>query len=291
MWDIVEVDKWNSALSNYPAAISVREKDQNKTDLVELEKFVFSELPAIVKSRDQPHITKEEYCKLVKWKLKRGKWRPRLQKFADESEETAVREASTEAFKLLEEKEIKKAIQKLVTLRGCGPATASVILNVADSSLPFMSDELLLAALGQANKYTVKVYLELKDAVQKKMAELSKENSEKEWTAIDIERAVFANHHNVASANGHHKEDPETDGMKTISSVPKKDPKHDEKSIEEDKYAETPEKAKVKSPRVSKKTPSKRKASPEAPKESVELDRKTRPSSIRKSKRTRRQAQ
>lgn len=151
---------WTKALTGYPAAISMREKDQNKPDLVELDTFVFNELPLLVKAREPPSITHEEYCKVMKWKLKRGKWRPRLQKFADETSDEEIRKASAEAFKLLEEKEVKGAIDALTTLKGCGPATASSLLAAVDSLVPFMSDELLAATSTTPNKYTTKVRFE-----------------------------------------------------------------------------------------------------------------------------------
>ena len=39
----------------------------------------------------------------VDWKLKRGKWRPRLQGFAKDVHPAAIAEASTQAFKALED--------------------------------------------------------------------------------------------------------------------------------------------------------------------------------------------
>ncbi|CAN8076881.1 unnamed protein product [Agarophyton chilense] len=288
MWESTDVDKWAGALSSYPAAIAMREKDQNQKDLVQLEEFVFSELPAMVKSRDPPHITKEEYGKLVRWKLKRGKWRPRLQKFADEIEDDAVREASTEALALLEKKEVKKALQKLATLRGCGPATASVILSAVEPTLPFMSDEILAAVLGQPSKYTVKVYVELMDAVQKKMSELSKKDSSKEWTAINIENAIFANHHNASKANGLHSDIPESEAKKKVSKDPTKEAEAKEKDGEKKEASQ--EHMKEKAPKSPNKSVMKRKASEETPKDSIEVNHETRASRIRRSKRTRRQS-
>lgn len=151
------MEGWKKALSYYPNALSAREELPRKNGLKSLDDFVFTELGRSVKSRDPQHITKEEYCKLVTWKLKRGKWRPRLQKFANETEDSHIRKVSSEAFGLLKKNDIKGAIQALVTIKGCGPATASAVLNAVDSSVPFMSDELLIAVFEGAEKYTVKV--------------------------------------------------------------------------------------------------------------------------------------
>lgn len=164
MWSLQNLEAWKKALSYYPNALSAREKLPRKDGLKSLDEFAFTELDKLVKSRDPPYITKEEYCKLITWKLKRGKWRPRLQKFANETEDSGIRKATSEAFLLLEKKEIKKAIQALVAVRGCGPATASAILSAVDHSVPFMSDELLISVFESADKYTVKVSLQLKPA-------------------------------------------------------------------------------------------------------------------------------
>jgi hypothetical protein len=56
-------------------------------------------LGAEVRRRDHLYITKAELTKLVQWKLTRGKWRPRLLKFAEEQDDSVVRAASQTAFK------------------------------------------------------------------------------------------------------------------------------------------------------------------------------------------------
>ena len=59
-------------------------------------------------------------------------------------------------------------------MQGVGPATASAMLAVADPSLPFMSDEAMVAALPKPHRYTAKEYLQLLEALRNKAAKLSK---------------------------------------------------------------------------------------------------------------------
>ena len=61
-------------------------------------------------------------------------------------------------------------------LQGVGPATGSAILSAFDSSIPWMSDEAMAAALGSKD-YTVKKFKELLDALRKKAAKLTSEGA------------------------------------------------------------------------------------------------------------------
>lgn len=137
-------------------------------DLPDLDAFVFTELPSRLASRPAHQLAHEEYARLVTWKLKRGKWRPRLQKFADSLAEHDVASATGEAFAMLSPKLSEdldltevgeaavRALKMLLPLSGCGPATASAVLAAASPRVPFMSDELLNAAFGE-RKYTQSV--------------------------------------------------------------------------------------------------------------------------------------
>lgn len=161
MWDSLP-SQWANHLSAYPNSIKTRELSENKSDLVSLDNFIWSELGAQVHSasRAHPHITAAEYVRIVRWKLKRGKWRPRLQSMADALDDAQVVAASTKAFATLKMGKLRDALKPLVELRGCGPATASAILGAVDEQVPFMSDELLQEATGE-RKYTMSVCLYL----------------------------------------------------------------------------------------------------------------------------------
>lgn len=191
MWNALP-ETWTSSHTRYPSALKARATLPKRADLPSHDTYLWTHLPSLIASRTPPHITSSEYSRLVRWKLQRGKFRPRLQAYADVLTDSEVIPASTAAFSALEDRNVRNALRPLLLLRGCGPATASAVLAAADTSVPFMSDELLLAADGE-RRYTVPVYLRLIDRVRAKAASLSKQaKGLQKWTARDVECAVFA---------------------------------------------------------------------------------------------------
>ncbi|KAI7747574.1 hypothetical protein M8C21_010288 [Ambrosia artemisiifolia] len=183
---VSDVKQWKEALSSYDTTIN----SMNKPDLVSLDYFYTKELPSIIHQRNpNPYITTPELSKLMKWKLTRGKWRPRLLDFVSSIDEETVKSASEKAFKSLPE--VSKAISELTVLKGVGPATASAVLAAyAPDVAPFMSDEAMVAALGNSKDYTLKQYLVFVDKLQAKAKELSAEGEV--FTPSDVERALWS---------------------------------------------------------------------------------------------------
>jgi len=86
---------------------------------------------------------------------------------------------------------ISRAITELTVLKGVGPATASAVLAAyAPDVAPFMSDEAMVAALGNAKEYTLKQYLAFADKLQAKAKELTV--GEESFTPSDVERALWS---------------------------------------------------------------------------------------------------
>lgn len=150
---------YDEAIAEKGAAATTLGKAGDSSDtLQELEKRTWSDLPRTMAGRHPPHMCRDEYARLVGWKLRRGKWRPGLQRYAEELSDATVVDASTRAFRLLADasRAVGKVIGPLLELRGCGPATASAVLATMSSQFPFMSDELLMVATGE-RKYTKRV--------------------------------------------------------------------------------------------------------------------------------------
>jgi hypothetical protein len=185
-------DEWNRYLAEYGRALetvpATPPRGRNPKSLAEWESYVWEELPETLSQRDPAYITQEELSNITTWKLKRGKWRPRLQALVNGNDDEAVREASADAFEHAEA-DPGAAIDALCGLKGVGPATSAAVLAILRSDVAFMSDELLLAIpkLNGQLKYTKKVFLTLLDESRKKAAELGED-----WTPKKVERACFA---------------------------------------------------------------------------------------------------
>lgn len=181
-----DVTLWKEALSSYKTRID----SLNKPNLSSLDDFYRVQLPLLIHQRNpNPYITTPELSKLMQWKLTRGKWRPRLLDFVSSLDESVVKSASQKAFQSLPD--ISKAISELTVLKGVGPATASAILAAfAPEVAPFMSDEAMVAALGNSKDYTLKQYLTFASKLQSKAEELTSE--EFAFTPSDVERALWS---------------------------------------------------------------------------------------------------
>ena len=82
-------------------------------------------LPKNIHSRkdNKVYLTHEEIVQVTKWKLMRGKARPRLIDLVRINTELAVKQATQKAFRKLPN--LSSAITALTNLKGIGPATAS----------------------------------------------------------------------------------------------------------------------------------------------------------------------
>ncbi|WVZ60426.1 hypothetical protein U9M48_010448 [Paspalum notatum var. saurae] len=182
---------WRAALAAYDRRLAALDKP----DLVAVDCFYRHDLPALLRRRDpDPFLAKPELVRLLQWKLSRGKWRvlvarPRLMDFVKGLDDAVVESASRKAFAALPD--LSKAITELTVLKGVGPATASAVLAAyAPDVAPFMSDEAMVAALGNAKEYTLKQYLVFADKLQAKAKDLSE--GEQSFTPSDVERALWS---------------------------------------------------------------------------------------------------
>ena len=134
-------------------------------------------------------LTKADVVATVDWKLRRGTWRPSLAAYARALDEEEVRQAAAAAGVAWGSGEggcLRGALESLCTLKGVGPATATALVSLADRSVPFLSDEAAVAALG-VREYTLPAALGLTEALRDKAAALGPA-----WTARGVERALWA---------------------------------------------------------------------------------------------------
>lgn len=196
--------EFSAVLKLYDEALKIKasqKKRQMKDGLEKLDKWYQEELGELAMSRSPPHITKEELVQLVKWKLSRGKFRPRLVQLAGSNSEELVKTASEKGIQLALKDEVKDAISELVVLKGIGPATASGVLAACvPEKCCFFADEVANAIPALATlKYDVKEYMLLNQNMVECALRLNKElvkgdenkNAAADWTPHKAELAVW----------------------------------------------------------------------------------------------------
>lgn len=193
--DAINTATWQSCLDLYSNAVSAVAGGKSKSDLTLWDKFLWTELPTTVNSRQPAYITLAELADVMKWKLARGKARP-LQKLVESNAYSAVVKASTEAFNLLEQGAWEGAVSSMTTLKAVGVATATAILApFAPASIPFMADE-VMEAVSCKRDYTMKIYKEMREALVRKAVELTaffnaEGHPHAVWTAEEVGKALW----------------------------------------------------------------------------------------------------
>eukprot|EP00057_Strongylocentrotus_purpuratus_P019301 XP_011673775.1 PREDICTED: uncharacterized protein LOC105442854 [Strongylocentrotus purpuratus] len=153
-----------------------------------------TDLSQAIQERKERYITHEELAKLMKWKLSRGKFRPRLTEMVQTNSSDLVEKSSRQAFKKLPN--VGAAIKELIVLKAVGPATASAVLAAgAPEHAPFMADESMLAIPGQSPlAYTEAAYKRYNAEVQDCVKRLKKEDPSGEWTPHKVELALWTHY-------------------------------------------------------------------------------------------------
>lgn len=168
---------------------SASSKDDDES-LEDLDWFRFVTAPNRYMKRDGDEadvpLEKDDVVRLVKWKLKHGKFRPNLLKLASSNSSSSIRSTSLTAFGM---NTTIASMKTLALLSGIGPATASLLLSVHDPErVLFFSDEAYrwLCCGGKESpiKYNWKEYMELEQKANALMARL-------EIGARDVERLAF----------------------------------------------------------------------------------------------------
>lgn len=133
-----------------------------------------------------------------------GKFRPTLRKLIASNSDETVEETSRSAFALYAEntEAWEAAVSMLAKgLRGVGPATASLLLNVYDDiKVPFFSDELFRWTMyeegkgkgwDRAIKYTIVEYREMFSRVMGLRLRLNEEQEGREVKSSEVEMVAY----------------------------------------------------------------------------------------------------
>jgi hypothetical protein len=133
-------------------------------------------------------------AKLTVATRKHGTFRPKLLSLVQSNPADVVKETTASAFKIISEQPVP-ALKILTSLKGIGPATASLLLSVAAPDVvPFFSDELFRWCIWNESaspggwqrkiKYNVKEYEMLLEKVDKLIERLG-------VRAVDVERVAW----------------------------------------------------------------------------------------------------
>ncbi|KAJ5297899.1 hypothetical protein PENANT_c012G08489 [Penicillium antarcticum] len=231
------------------------EEEQIQDDLdkfLTLDRWRYETLPKELAKRkgDPAHLTKDELIEIMAWKTSHGRPRPMLMGMIKANQQSTITKATSEAFTSLpvldpitesEEAFPKASLDALTTsLRGVGPATASLILSIATvvgepvRQVPFYSDDaylwLVLGAYPAANpgegegeakvkgvkangeldvKYNLKEFRGLWDEVQDLRARLKEDGDGLgSVSTVDVEKVAYVLRHIVVSGYdfGHHQD-------------------------------------------------------------------------------------
>ncbi|XP_030256984.1 uncharacterized protein LOC115571634 [Sparus aurata] len=183
---------WRGVYEKYWDVVEAKAKGKKPGKLLNLDKWYQEELPTLISSRPDKHVTQSELVKLMEWKLTRGKFRPRLQQLAASNSEDAVEKCSRKAFSLLPD--MQAAIAELSSLKGVGPATASAVLAAgAPEQTAFMSDEAMESVPGlKPIQYTAKHYALYLGKMVERTEKLNKVDPQKDWTPHRLELCLWA---------------------------------------------------------------------------------------------------
>jgi len=188
----IDVLVWKKLFSNYQKVFGLFcDNYPKKKDLKQLDGWYQNEFGNLIRERNPHHLVKVDLIKLMKWKLTRGKFRPRLTQMIEENKEEDIVKYSKEAFSFIDD-DPKKSIQALCKLKAVGPATASAILTAyKPEKYAFMADEAVNEVLKGKIDYTLKYYMKYLDEVKLKAQFLTQEDTMTVWTPHQIEICLW----------------------------------------------------------------------------------------------------
>jgi hypothetical protein len=188
LWPTTSCAAWAAALASYDACVASHPSDL----LRKRDPWYRNELPRLIASRPEPHVTREELVWVVEWKMARGVWRARNLHLARSNAPQAVVAASRAAFAAAPEERLP--LKLLGELKGVGPATASAVLAAYQPArYPFFDDVVAAQVPGLAPvEFTLKAYLAYAAALRERAANLSVACPDGGWTPHAVGMAIWA---------------------------------------------------------------------------------------------------
>ncbi|TWU75335.1 hypothetical protein ED733_006894 [Metarhizium rileyi] len=176
--ETISKPEFNALLAAYPAL-------PGQKTLQDLDTYRYEEAPLLFGKKNR-EMTLPDVQKLVEWKLRHGKYRPTLKSLISSNPPALTKQTISSALALYKTNPqaqgqahahtlntarepsgcIQRALDALIKLKGVGPATASLLLNVHDPErVVFFSDEAYywLCCRGKRTviRYTAREYAEL----------------------------------------------------------------------------------------------------------------------------------
>ncbi|KAF9211841.1 hypothetical protein BGZ59_007561 [Podila verticillata] len=190
-------EEWDAILDKYSIALDHHVASKKDDALTGLDEWYQSTLPAILATRKPQSIDSSELCKLMSWKLKRGKFRPNLAKLAASNTDSSVKLVSQKAFALISSSSLKAAIAEMSNLKGGITKSdqtftiSAILCAAAPDKVPFMADETMASVPGLGPiAYTAGYYLKFAEKVIDKAAALKRKGAKTSSPHL-VEKALW----------------------------------------------------------------------------------------------------
>ncbi|KAJ4378413.1 hypothetical protein N0V86_006116 [Didymella sp. IMI 355093] len=197
--DKISLELFNTTLARYVTTAS--------STLADLDTLRYETIPAkLAKSKKDTYLLKADVERLVEWKLKHGTFRPTLMNLVKSNSADTIKDTTQLAFAPLNnDADVMRSLKTLTSLRGIGPATASLLLSVYQpDTVPFFSDELFrwthydapgTSGWDRKIKYNVSEYKEMLKRVEGLRKRLN-------VRAVDTEKVAYVLGKEMADLDG-----------------------------------------------------------------------------------------
>ncbi|MBM2810703.1 MAG: hypothetical protein HW416_1462 [Chloroflexi bacterium] len=183
LWMSDDLGAWSLALDAYPDVIAA----QGVNGLGELDRWYREDLPSLIRGRTPPSILASELVRVVEWKMRRGEWRARNLALVKGNDADLIRAITEQALQMAPD--LRRPVDRIASLVGVGPATASAVLAAYRGDLyPFLDDVIgrAIPELGEP-KFTLPYYVKYAQALRDRATALGSP-----WTVQGVGLAIWS---------------------------------------------------------------------------------------------------